>query len=104
MRNEKKSRMRVADEAHRECEKTGNPPKILKSINVQPRMVAELMAQSEPCLFANKSPVAVVPYEANPILTVAYALMYDVARWHASLQVSFDRSLNDELISEGANQ
>lgn len=75
-----------------------------KSINVQPRMVAELLARSEPCLFANASPVAVVPYEMNPMLTVAYALMYDAVRWHADLQVSFDRSLNDELISEGANQ
>jgi len=97
-----KSRMLVADEAHREYERTGNPPKILRSINVQPRMVAELLAQSEPCLFANRSPVVVKPYELPPIMAVAYALMYDVARWHASLQVSFDRSLEQDAPTEGA--
>lgn len=97
-----KSRMQAVDEAHREYELTGNPPKILRSINVQPRMVAELLAQSEPCLFANRSPVAVKPYELPPLMAVAYALMYDVARWHASLQVSFDRSLGQDAPTEGA--
>lgn len=100
---EKKGRMQIADEAHREYEKTGNPPKILKSTNVQPRMVAELLAQSEPCLFSNSSPVAVVPYELPPIMAVAYAVMWDAVRWHAELQVSFDRSMNEEPISEGAD-
>lgn len=96
-----RTRMEIADEAHRAYEGTGEPSKILKSTNVQPGMVAKLMAQSEPCLFSNKSPVAVVPYQLPPILVVAYALMYDAVRWHAQLQVSFDRSMHEELVAEG---
>ena len=96
-----RTRMEIADEAHRAYERTGEPTKILKSTNVQPGMVARLMAQSEPCLFSNKSPVAVVPYQLPPMLVVAYALMYDAVRWHAQLQVSFDRSIREELVAEG---
>jgi len=76
--------------------------KTIRSTNIQPDLVARLLATSEPCLFANRSPVAVKPYELPPIMVVAYALMYDVARWHASLQVSFDRSLEQDAPTEGA--
>jgi len=69
-----------------------------KTTNVQPSLLIKLMAESEPCLFSNKSPVAVVPYKANPKLLVIRDRMLDVARWHAQLQVSFERTLLRELV------
>jgi len=69
-----------------------------KTTNVQPSLLIKLMAESEPCLFSNKSPVAVVPYKTNPKLLVIRDRMMDVARWHAQLQVSFERTLLRELV------
>jgi len=69
-----------------------------KTTNIQPSLLIKLMAESEPCLFSNKSPVAVVPYKPNPKLLVIRDRMMDVARWHAQLQVSFERTLLRELV------
>lgn len=68
--------------------------------NIQPGMLVELMVRSEPCLFHNQSPVAVEPRDVPPQFVVAQALMRDVARWHAQLQVSFDRMLSEEITTE----
>lgn len=80
----------------------------MKSTNIQPRLLAELMAQSEPCLFSNKSPVAVSPVyktvdtgllpsypSAHPWLPVISSLpkMMEITRWHADLQVRAWREL-----------
>lgn len=64
-----------------------------KTTNIQPSLLIKLMAESEPCLFSNKSPVAVVPYQHDPRLLKIRDNMMDVARWHAQLQVSFEREL-----------
>lgn len=74
-----------------------------KPTNVQPGMLVGLMALSEPCLFRNQSPVAAVPRSTPPQLVVAQALMLDVARWHAQLQVSFFRTLARELMAEASS-
>jgi len=71
-----------------------------KTTNVQPSLLIKLMAESEPCLFSNKSSVAVVPYKTNPKLLVIRDRMMDVARWHAQLQVSFERTLLRELVGQ----
>ena len=78
-----------------------------RSTNIQPAMLIKLMTESEPCLFANKSepavsPVvreAVIPTRDFPSVCVrdAVARMMDAARWHAQLQVSFDRSFAREI-------
>jgi len=72
-------------------------PVSAKPMNVQPGMLVKLMALSEPCLFRNQSPVAAIPTSLPPELVVMQALMMDAARWHAQLQVSFDRILAREL-------
>jgi len=64
-----------------------------KTTNVQPSLLIKLMAESEPCLFSNKSPVAVIPYQHDPSLLKIRDKMMDIARWHAQLQVSFERAL-----------
>jgi len=68
--------------------------------NIQPGMLIKLMAESEPCLFANKSPLAVIPYTPSPLLLKVRDQMMDIARWHAQLQVSFERTLAREVHSE----
>lgn len=68
--------------------------------NIQPGMLIKLMAESEPCLFANKSPLAVIPYEPSPLMLKVRDQMMDIARWHAQLQVSFERTLAREALSE----
>jgi len=84
------------DEYEREKKATGT--------NVQPGLLIKLMAESEPCLFSNKSPVAVVPYRPNPKLLAIRDRMMDVARWHAQLQVSFDRNLAREALAVAHDQ
>jgi len=71
-----------------------------KTINVQPGLMVKLMMESEPCLFANKSQLAVTPYEMPHHLTLIRDRMLDISRWHAQLQVSFERSLHRELLAE----
>ena len=67
-----------------------------KTINVQPGLMVKLMMESEPCLFANKSQPAVIPYRMPHHLMVIRDRMLDISRWHAQLQVSFERILNRE--------
>jgi len=71
---------------------------------VQPGLLVKLMAESEPCLFANRSPVAVIPYSPSPGLLKIRDNMMDVARWHAQLQVSFDRNLEREMLTVADDQ
>jgi len=71
-----------------------------KTTNVQPSLMVKLMMESEPCLFANKNQPAVVPYIISPKLMVIRDKMLDIARWHAQLQVSFDRTLFRESLRE----
>jgi len=81
-----------------------------QSRNIQPATLIKLMTESEPCLFANKSepvvsPVAreaVIPSRDFPSACVrnAVARMMNAVRWHAQLQVSFDRSFARECARE----
>jgi len=64
--------------------------------NIQPGLLMKLMAESEPCLFSNKSKPAVKPYEHSSMLLRVRDQMMDIARWHAQLQVSFDAELARE--------
>jgi hypothetical protein len=64
--------------------------------NVQPRLVAELLAKSDPCLFGNASEPAVRPAVVSGWTHVAMAIMHDAIRWHARLQVEFFAELNQE--------
>lgn len=74
--------------------------------NLQPALLVKLMTESEPCLFANKSEpvvspairVAEIPTRDSPSACVReqVARMMDAIRWHAQLQVSFDRTLSRE--------
>jgi len=68
-----------------------------KTTNVQPALLIKLMVESEPCLFANKSTPAIVPYSLPPELKKIIDRMMDIARWHAQLQVSFDRIFMREM-------
>lgn len=67
-----------------------------KSINVQPALLIQLLMLSEPCLFMNKNPVAVTPYQMPIQLLASYAMCCDAARQHAAEQVKFF----DELFAE----
>lgn len=69
-----------------------------KTTNIQPGLLVKLMAESEPCLFANKSPLAVVPYTPSPELQKIKDRLMDICRWHAQLQVSFDRTFAREVM------
>jgi len=69
-----------------------------KTTNVQPALMVKLMMESEPCLFANKSQPAVVPYRMPYQLMVIRDRMLDISRWHAQLQVSFERNLRRESL------
>jgi len=75
----------------------------LRATNVQPALLIKLMQESEPCLFANKSEPAVVSvvknieYEISPHIKQIAARMMDIARWHAQLQVSYERALLREV-------
>lgn len=91
-----RTRMEIADDAHRAYEETGEPPKILKSFNIQPRMVAELLARSEPSLFTNDAVKATEVVTIPGWTPVAVALMHEAIRWHAELQVSFFKELYEE--------
>lgn len=64
--------------------------------NIQPRLVAELLAKSEPCLFVNASQPAVQPTVVSGWSHVAIAIMHEAIRWHARLQVEFFAELNQE--------
>jgi len=70
-----------------------------KTTNVQPGLMVKLMMESEPCLFANKSQPAVVPYRIPQHLMVIRDRMLDISRWHAQLQVSFERNLFREPLN-----
>jgi len=67
-----------------------------KTTNVQPALMVKLMMESEPCLFANKNKPVVVPYKMPYNLMVIRDRMLDISRWHAQLQVSFERILRRE--------
>jgi len=70
-----------------------------KTTNVQPGLMIKLMMESEPCLFANKSQPAVVPYRMPYHLMAIRDKMLDISRWHAQLQVSFERNLFRESLN-----
>jgi len=70
-----------------------------KTTNVQPGLMIKLMMESEPCLFANKSQPAVVPYRMPYHLMAIRDKMLDISRWHAQLQVSFERNLFREPLN-----
>ena len=68
--------------------------------NIQPRLLAELLAQSEPSLFGNKSELAVSPVEkpvdAGLLMPSVYSVlprMIRIAEWHADFQVRAWREL-----------
>jgi len=69
-----------------------------RSTNVQPALMVKLMMESEPCLFANKNQPAVIPYRMPYHLMIIRDRMLDIARWHARLQVSFERTLRREFL------
>jgi len=69
--------------------------KEVKSINIQPALLVKLMAESEPCLFINKSPVATEQKNIPPQLLLAYAICCNAAKWHAQIQIDFDKTLLD---------
>jgi len=74
-----------------------------RSSNVQIGDVVRAMAASEPCLF-NNSPGNLMPVSRrespgippSPGMASVRDRLMDAARWHAQLQVSFDRSLARE--------
>jgi len=70
-----------------------------KTTNVQPALMVKLMMESEPCLFANKSQPAVIPYRMPHNLMVIRDKMLDISRWHAQLQISFERCLLRESLN-----
>lgn len=66
-------------------------------------MLVELMAQSEPCLFANRSEPAVKPFVVSQSVLAAVSRMLVVAEWHAELQREFWRELYEsEAVLEPA--
>lgn len=67
----------------------------IQSINVQPRLLVNLMIESEPSLFNPDSKPAVKPYEMPSNLQTIYALMLEITKWHANLQVEFDKELEE---------
>lgn len=68
-----------------------------RSINIQPGLLIKLLAESEPCLFVNNSPKATEQREIDPRLLFAYAICCNAAKWHAQIQIDFDKSLLAEL-------
>jgi len=74
-----------------------------KTTNVQPALMVKLMMESEPCLFANKSKPAVIPYKMPYHLMIIRDRMLDIARSHAQLQVQFFNELfREELVSNAS--
>jgi hypothetical protein len=77
-----------------------------RATNIQPALLVKLMTESEPCLFANKSEPVVSPAIRDAEIPTrdfpsawardVVARMRDIARWHAQLQVSFERSFARE--------
>lgn len=65
----------------------------IQSINVQPGLLVNLMIESEPSLFNPNSKPAVKPYEMPSNLQTMYAAMLEITKWHASLQIEFDKQL-----------
>lgn len=63
------------------------------SLNIQPATLVKAMMESEPCLFANASPVQIDPSSVDPKTLFVIGLMTKAARWHAQLQVDFWREL-----------
>jgi len=74
--------------------------KTIRSTNIQPDLVARLLAASEPCLFRNQSQPVVTPYQISSRLLVSYALCCDFAKQHAREQVEFFEQLNRETENE----
>lgn len=64
-----------------------------QSINVQPRLLVNLMIDSEPSLFNPDNKPAIEPYKMPPNLQAIYTAMLQITKWHANLQVEFDKQL-----------
>mgnify|MGYP006266741413 CR=1 FL=1 len=64
------------------------------SLNVQPSFLVKLMEESEPKLFSGERPVAT--YVVPEWLSVAVAKMNEWTKWHAELQIAYERSLKEE--------
>ena len=62
-----------------------------RSINVQPRLLASLMIESEPTLFSGVTTRSV--YSVPEWISSALAMMHEWTRWHAQLQIAYERSV-----------
>ena len=65
----------------------------IQSINVQPRLLVNLMIDSEPSLFNPDTKPVIEPYKMSPNLRAIYAAMLEITKWHANLQIEFDKQL-----------
>lgn len=72
----------------------------LKSHNIQPSLVANLLAQSEPSLFPDDQGKAIGATVVSGWTPVAMALMHETIKWHARQQVEFFEQLQKEMEDE----
>lgn len=63
------------------------------STNVQPATLVKAMMESEPCFFAQATPIPLNTTQLDPRMLAAVGLMMKAARWHAQQQIDFWREL-----------
>ena len=64
------------------------------ALNVQPGLLVKFMEESEPELFSDREPVAT--YVVPEWLSGAIARMNEWTKWHAQLQIDYEKSLMEE--------